>query len=304
MRNSKSIDGVSGVIDVIGDATRAKKGASTMNVILRWVGVLALLVAPIAANAQTVTYAFTGVVTSSTDAGRPVGKYVTGTYTFNYNAADRIIGILPGPPTIGSWAIGSTGVPYNPVFSSTVRVDGFTYSSNGTAPPSDPDDSSVVTGNGFSTLSASEATPAFDMGSFFTIVENNGNLHGPYSDTGHPVTLTASRSGFGGFAFGDVLLRYEITSLTLAPAPAPTALLATLLTDVTGVERGDALVDLVERAQIEYAASDIPATCHLLAKVLQEVQGKDGKNGNKIPSPLDVTLTRQAQAIAAWIDCT
>jgi hypothetical protein len=197
MRSSKSIDGVSVVIGIIGDATKTNAGGGTMNLISRWVGAMALLVASIAANAQTVTYAFTGVVTSSTNAAIPVQAYVTGTYTFNYNSSDQIIGRLPGPPTIGAWAIGSTGVPYNPVFSSTVRVGAFTYSSSGTAPPSDPDDSSVVTGNGFSTLSASEATPAFDTGSFFTIVENNGNLRAPYSDTGHPVTLTASRSGFG-----------------------------------------------------------------------------------------------------------
>jgi hypothetical protein len=131
-----------------------------------------------------------------------VGEYITGTYTFNYNSADQIIGSIPGP-SIGTWAIGSSGVPYNPVFASVVNIGGFTYSSSTTAPPSDPDDSSIVTSNGTSTLSASEATPAFDIASFFTIVETDVTRLGPYTSTGLPVTLSASQIGYGGFIYGD-----------------------------------------------------------------------------------------------------
>jgi hypothetical protein len=74
-----------------------------------------------AANAWTVTYAkatyaFTGVVTSSDFSTLPIGAYVTGTYTFNYNSADQIIGFhgsaIGGPPDviyfgagIGGWAL-------------------------------------------------------------------------------------------------------------------------------------------------------------------------------------------------------
>src|ERR1700722_16586442 len=138
---SKSIDGVSVFNGVIGNSKKAGAGTNTMNVISRWVGALALMVAPIAANAQTVsyatvTYAFTAVVTSSDFWTLPIGAYVTGTYTFNYNSADQIIGshglVPPGVilfgAGIGGFAIGSTGVPYNPVFSSTVRIGAFTYS--------------------------------------------------------------------------------------------------------------------------------------------------------------------------------
>jgi hypothetical protein len=271
-----------------------------MNGISKWVAALLLSVGTMAANAQTVTYAFTAVVTGSDFGSMRVGAYVTGTYTFNYNSADQIIGHLP-PPTIGPWAIGSTGVPYNPVFSSTVKIGTSTFSSSVSAPPGDPDDSSVVTGNGSSTLSASEATPAFDTGSFFTVVEGDVTRFGPYTSTGLPVTLTASQSGYGGFTLGAPShLRYQITSLTLAPAPSPGALLATLLTNVTGVGPGDGLADMVERAQIDYAASEVQATCHVLAEFLHEVQRKDGKT---IAPPLEVTLTRQAQAIAATVGC-
>jgi hypothetical protein len=290
-----------------------------MNGISKWVAVLLLSVGAMAANAwtvtyATVTYAFTGVVTSSDFSTLPIGAYVTGTYTFNYNSADQIIGFhgsaIGGPPDviyfgagIGGWAIGSTGVPYNPVFSSTVRIGAsVAYSSKLSAPPIDPDDSSIVTGNGSSTLSATEATPAFDTGSFFTVVEVGHVISAPYTSTGLPVTLTASQSGYGGYSIANgQLLRYQITSLTLAPAPPPATLLATLLTSVTGAGLGDRLADKVERAQIDYGASNIQATCHVLAEFLQEVQRKDEKT---IAPSLDVTLTRQAQAIAATIGCT
>jgi hypothetical protein len=56
----------------------------------------------------------------------------------------------------------------------------------------------------------------------------------------------------------------------------------------------------VERAQIDYAAGNIQATCHVLAEFLQEVQRKDGRT---IDPPVGLTLTRQAQAIAATIGC-
>jgi hypothetical protein len=270
-----------------------------MDAISKWVAALALLLGSMAANAQTVTYAFTGVVTSSAFANFTVGEYVTGTYTFNYDSADQVIGHVPGP-TIGPWAIGSTGVPYNPVLASVVKIGGFTYSSSTTAPPSDPDDSSIVTGNGTSTLSAAEATPAFNLASFFTIVETDVTRLGPYTSAGLPVTLSASQSGYGGFIYGSSGLRYQITSLTVAPAPRPATLLATLLTEVIGVGPGKKLEEDVELAQTEYAAGDVAGTCNALAAFLTIVQGKGRK---KIAPPLDVTLTRGAQAIAATIGC-
>jgi hypothetical protein len=271
-----------------------------MDVRLKWLAAFALLLGSMAVNAQTATYTFTGVVTSSELGGSvAVGDYVTGTYTFNYNSADQLIGHVPGP-TIGPWAIGSTGVPYNPVFASVVKIGAFTYTSETTAPPSDPDDSSIVTSNGASTFAASEATPAFDTSSFFSVVETDVARFAPYTGSGLPVTLSPSQIGYGGFIYGLAGLRYQITSLTLALAPPPATRLATLLSEVTGTGLGKKLEKDVERAQNDYASSDIAGACHALAEFLSTVRHEDDR---KIAPLLDVTLTRGAQAIAATIGC-
>jgi hypothetical protein len=271
-----------------------------MNTISKWLAMLPLLFSAAVSHAQTATYAFTGVVTKS---DFPVdlepGAYVTGTYTFNYNSADQIIGSEPGA-SIAPFAIGSFGVPYNPVFAAVIKIGHFTYRSSKTAPPGDPDDSSVVTGNGATTLSASEATPAFETGSYFTIVENDIDEFPPYTTAGYPVTLSARQSGYGGLNFGSLSLRYQITSLRLAPVPPPPTLLAELLKEVTGVGPGNTLSSEVEQAQTDYAAGNIPETCHALAEFLHELHAQDGKT---ILMNLDQLLTRKGQAIAATIRC-
>jgi hypothetical protein len=271
-----------------------------MNTISRGFAILPLLLAAAMAHAQSVTYAFTGVVTKS-DFGPDLepGAYVTGTYTFKYDGADQIIGSVPGA-TIAPFAIGSSGVPYNPVFASVVKIGKFTYRSSKTAPPGDPDDASEVTGNGATTLSGTEATPAFDTSSFFTVVENNIESFPPYTSAGYPVTLSASQSGYGGLHFGGLALRYEITSLQLSPAAPPSTLLAELLKDVKGVGPGDSLAGKVQEAQSDYAADNIPATCNVLADFLHELNAQDGKT---ILLNADLLLTRKGQAIAATIRC-
>jgi hypothetical protein len=275
-------------------------GVYKMNGIAKWAAVaLALLLGSIAANAQTATYAFTGVVTSSRIPHLTVGEYVTGTYTFNYNSADTTIGNFSA--SLRTWAIGSTGFPYNPVFACSVNIGGSTvYLSSPTGFAIDPDNSSIVTDNGNSSLSASESLPASDSSSFFAVVETDlAKLGGPSSNE-LPETLSATQNGYGGFLVAAVGLRYEITSLTLAPAPPPATLLATLLTEATGVGPGDKLARDVERAQADYAAGEITETCDDIARFLKTVQSKNGKT---ITATLDITLTRGAQAIAATIDC-
>jgi hypothetical protein len=253
-----------------------------VNTISKYVALLPLLLNAAVSHAQSATYAFTGVVTRSDFGdGVEVGAYVTGSYTFDYNSADQIIGSVPGA-TIAPFAIGSSGVPST------------------TAPPTDPDDASVVTGNGASTLSGSEATPAFDTSSFFTIVEQNTAEFPPYTSAGYPVTLSASQSGYGGLHFGSLGLRYQITSLRPAPAPPPSNLLAQLLKEVTGVGPGDSLAGKVEEAQSDYAAGNITDTCHVLAEFLHELLVQDGKT---IKLRLDLALTRKGQEIAATIRC-
>ena len=268
-----------------------------MHAISKWLPALVLLAGPVVSNAAPVTYAFTGVVTSSNNPSLFVGEYVTGTYTFHYDSADKIIGAVYSFLTPAPWVIGSSGVPYNPVFSSTAKIGDFIYSS-GTTTFNDPDDSSIVTGNGFSTVSASEAVPASDIGSFFTMYSEGGSTI--YTNQGYPVTLSGRQSGYGGLAFWGQFVTYKITSLTPAPAPPPATLLAALLTEATGVGPGDSLADKVERAQTDYAAGDVQRACHVLAEFLHEVQRQDGRT---IAPLLDANLTKQAQAIAATIGC-
>jgi hypothetical protein len=272
-----------------------------MNTISRWVATLSLLLGSVAASAQTTTYAFTGVVTSSNTTDLVAGQYVTGTYTLTYNGADQIIGNFPNGPSNAPWVIGSTGVPYNPVFASLVQVVKATvYSSSTTAPPSDPDDASAVSANGFSTLSASEGTPAFDLGSYFSIVEADIANGLPYTGVGAPVTLSTKQSASGGFVNGAILIGYEITSLTPTPAPPPATLFAKLLKDATGVGTETTLETLVELAQSNYNANNIPAACGAFTKFLHDLKVQ---NGTAIPATLDLSLTRQGQALAATIGC-
>jgi hypothetical protein len=104
-----------------------------------------------------------------------------------------------------------------------------------------------------------------------------------------------------GSSTGTEVFRYQITSLTLAPTPPPASLLATLLTEVIGGGGpGKKLEKDVELAQSDYAASNVAGTCNALAEFLNTVQRQAGKT---IAPPLDVTLTRGAQAIAATIGC-
>jgi hypothetical protein len=90
-------------------------------------------------------------------------------------------------------------------------------------------------------------------------------------------------------------------ALVIAPgevnAATPTALLDTLLTEVTGVGPGTSLADKVKFAQTYYAVPDIQATCAVLTGFVNEVKAQAGK---KIAPPLDAKLIADAQAI--W-DC-
>jgi hypothetical protein len=81
---------------------------------------------------------------------------------------------------------------------------------------------------------------------------------------------------------------------------SPTALLATLLTEVRGVGPGKSLANKVELAQTYYVAGDIQATCAMLTAFDNEVQAQAGK----ISKALDAQLIAEAQTIEAAIGCT
>lgn len=91
-------------------------------------------------------------------------------------------------------------------------------------------------------------------------------------------------------------------ALAVAPGQvnSPAALLAALLTEVTGVGPGTSLADKVKFAQTYYAVPDIQATCAVLTGFVNEVQAQDGK---KIGQQLDAKLIADAQAIEAAIGC-
>jgi hypothetical protein len=173
-----------------------------------------------------VTYDFTGQVTGDMfGTGITIGEAVSGTLTFMYNAADTTSGTVGS--TTSSWSVSSAGVPYNPVFASNITIGGnHAYSSSLSAPNNDPDDSSAVTGSNGSSFTANEATPAFDLNSFFNIVGTTATLGSPYNGSGLPLPFTSGENANGGFTIGVVSIDYGINTLTLAvPNPASGALM-------------------------------------------------------------------------------
>jgi hypothetical protein len=246
-----------------------------------------------ASVAGPVQFVFTGVVTAS-GAPQLVGQYVTGTYAFNYNSADQIAG-LPG--SVSPWAIGSSGVPYNPVFSYTAKIGTNQFQSSPIAPDSDPDDASIVSGTRW-TFTASEATPGPDQDSFFTIQADTSDDF-PYDNDGYPRPISGDRAANGGFLWGATTTTYKITSLSASPGPNPTAMFSALLNVVAGIEPGN-LDNKVSIAQKRFLSNNIPASCQSLSKFLDEVQRKDGK---PIDSKVAEKLTDNAQALAAIIGC-
>jgi len=184
----------------------------------KWPFILMLLTGSMAAHAGTVVYDFTGVVTNVANAsGISVGERVTGTFSFIYNGKDHKIGSLgyEGAP----WVIGSSGIPYNPVFASKIKIGGaLVYESSTSAPNSDPDDASSVTGT-LGTFTAAEATPAFDMYSYFTIESGDGTP--PFTGEGVPTApLSTSDKAAGGLLEGAASITFKIRTLTLATVPS------------------------------------------------------------------------------------
>jgi hypothetical protein len=269
-----------------------------MNTLSKYILVTALLAGASAANAAVVTYTFTGVVTGlvgvPSSSRMLVGDYVTGTYTFTYDGADNIIGFVG---VVSPWAVGSSGVPYNPVLSYTAKINGATFESSTSAPNGDPDDSSVVTGSVW-TFTASEATPAFDEKSFFTIENITGVV--PYTSDGFPTALSGNHRANGGINIGAVFISYKVTYLSVAPAPVPGSLFSALVGSVTGVGPGKLLGDTVELAEHYYSEGNVPAACQALQGFLGEVQIEAGR---KIAVNTAANLETEAQALAATIGC-
>jgi hypothetical protein len=95
-------------------------------------------------------------------------------------------------------------------------------------------------------------------------------------------------------------LSANVTSLTVAPATTPAALLAALRIEVMGVGPGKSLANKVAAAQAYYAASDTQATCAMLTGLVNEVRAQSGK---KINQQLDAKIIADTQTIESAIGC-
>jgi hypothetical protein len=148
---------------------------------------MGLLAESLAANAQTVTYDFTGVITSAAYSSE-LGTTISGTYTFTYNNTDTITG------TRTSFAISSSGTPGFGVFASD--IGGI---SSLPIPYDDPSGASNVTWDGTG-LVAYQYAEAYPASSYLVIT---GHTPSPFNAAGNPVNLLSmGATAFGGEAAG------------------------------------------------------------------------------------------------------
>jgi hypothetical protein len=195
-----------------------------------------LLAAPIAANASTVTFDFTGTVTSATGiySSVAVGTSISGTYVINIanaNASGSILPVVTSPTTQASWQLGevtgsSFGTPPSPayVFSSTANVAGFSYSTSavpgtdlsdtkvsGAVNPTIDSDFSAGEGNVFT--SGSQSSSNLDL-------EARPGDPVPWTSAGLPNFSLADSFAGGTFAMGfSNQVNFNITSMTPVPLP-------------------------------------------------------------------------------------
>ena len=204
---------------------------------------LLALSAPIVARAETVTYDFTGTVTSASGlySSIPLGTTITGTYRF---------ALANGVPTgtIGSttasWATGNSGgfaesrtppVPLNAyVFTSTAQVGTFSYATSGGGQYSPGSGVGVVVGQVLAQCVvatycyiANESNQPTQSSGTFSQLQLDSNAP-TWSPQGLPVFASpllavgvfsdCNAEGCGPDAVG-----YNITSLAPAPVPLPAA---------------------------------------------------------------------------------
>jgi probable HAF family extracellular repeat protein len=81
--------------------------------------------------------------------------------------------------------------------------------------------------------------------------------------------------------------------------PIPIAL-SDLLVEVTGVGPGKSLANDMVKAQIYYADNDVPATCAVLTRFVNEVKAQNGK---KIAPTLDAQIISDAHTLEVAIGC-
>jgi hypothetical protein len=196
----------------------------------------ALVSASIAANAQSVTYDFTGIVTSSDYGSVSTGMTITGTYTINLANSDL------SSDGFSDNSISYNGQPwtrgvsnqYSPtfngrVFSATETIGALTF---GVSPPSPFGSTSQLTG-GYGFYGASDyeySTSKSYMESAFSL-SSTGNPTYPFTLGGLP-SFGAGTLGTGSLSFAQIVasangaevefgpqIDYSISSLKEVAAP-------------------------------------------------------------------------------------
>ena len=200
--------------------------------------VFALLSAPLAAIASSVTYEFIGVVTSATGADSSIaaGTTISGTYVFNFgNAVAAQSSGTVGSPTSDWFSVAQSGsyyglpTPSAYVFSSTAHVGNISYS---TSAPAAYQNSTVIEGYGSGTIfNANEQ----EYSNYNTGTSSGIYIAGsptPYSINGLPVLYSGANTigSFSSTSNGNLSqVKYTLTSLTPVPLPSTAWLLLSSL---------------------------------------------------------------------------
>ena len=284
-----------------------------MNAISKWLVALALLAGPVVANAALIEGTYSGTVVaggsgmigtldaSTVSAGSPISG------TFSY---DSQIFVLGGLNQNGFFlATGSA----NPVVI-TITVGGSTFTVHGTiqsvlnlvALPSsnNPNNHFYLEAANWG-LSVPGLSGSIDLNlSNYLGAPFASNIDDPGSvafanQSAYGINDIDTLQAIDSAGNGTAALYFTITDASAAPV-TPAALLAKLLTDVTGLPPGMSLANTVALAQTYYAANDVPATCSVLKKFVNEVKAQNGK---KIGTTLDAQLIAEADTIETAIGC-
>jgi hypothetical protein len=211
-----------------------------MNTNKKWLMLLALLPGPLVANAEAVTYAFTGAVSATlgTYDSVAIGTPLSGTYTFDLAAGDP----AHSSGSIGSstslWLVANGGGPIRSTpLPKTIIGLGVSYTT-----PAIGGEGTSSGVSGFNLVDSSlrpNAYDGFEMHTYTPTIYSDSylNLAGrgaPYTSDGLPNLSLATVFATGEF---DVIngngldsqVKYKITSLKAVPLPAAAWLLLSAL---------------------------------------------------------------------------
>jgi len=212
---------------------------------------VAIVTAPIAANANPVTYDFTGTVNSAYGTYGAAGSAISGSFTINFAAAN---------PSQSSGSLGSTSAtwleqslggsefgtppPTAPVFNITLNSGRVTYSSA----PASVVSQTYVSGQpgSYSEWSGTEVETSYESNSGNSFIQDGVELVGaaspvPWDTNGLPVlgNVTSQLDYLSDYVDGNEVgyLQYTIGSLTPVPPPATAWVMLTGLAGIRLMNR-------------------------------------------------------------------